>query len=527
MKWLTRLLLRVRHNRASASTSGKKSEAIIHDCPSGAQQTHFFDLVPVDALFLILRHFSKDPFSERCWVQSVDVDDVKTVLRLGGALGAASREMFKSLEHGLCSFDSWIEECMYAFMVRMMAPQLENMVLYPLVGRKINCEQLCSLRVLSVVHGVRANDLKRILIALGNSLEELDITNAHLVRRKMVQAIAWYCKSLKVFKTDVVEWHTSFEPIWQAVGDTLVEYSGHVPENELAHIAHHCTRLEKLDLMNIEELVLEDRNEVIDLLKALKALRVLNIVSNDFERNRGLSTDQLRMLLAACPPSVKIHGYISLSHGIGVSNFIRGIGAHLQVLNLEYSLDTMPSELLPALVNIEELSLLPVEGYSDEMIESVFVEPLLHLQKLRILHMKSSNRLRMVARSVTNLREFECSFRTGFEDHLEGEGMIEVWRVPVCGTDFIELLCANVHLRFVGVNFGITRQRVTNEITEFIPLLKVCDSLEYVEISNTMIDNISEEMPNSERVKEISNACVPLRNKSFSLFVNGVYYLPS
>ena len=330
------MLLRVRNGRAYH----RKGGAITLDCPSGALQTHFFDLVPVDVLFLVLKHLSKQPFSEWCWLQSVNVNDVKTVLRLGGALSSASREVFKSLEHGLCSLDS---------------------------------------------------------------------------------------------------------------------------------------------------------------------------------------LNELRMLIAACPSNVKIHGDVSVSHEVGVSNFILGIGTHLQ-----YSLGTMPREILPALVNIEELLLYPVEGYSDEMIESIFVDPLPRLQKLTIMQMKSSKRLCIVARSATNLSEFVCSFGTGFEDYQEGEGVVEVRRVPVCGTDFIELLRRNVRLRFVGVNYGITREPVTNEITAFIPLLKVCGCLKHVYITNKMVDNIrSAQMPNSERLKEISDACFPLRNKSFSLSVDDVYYLPS
>ncbi len=104
--------------------------------------------------------------------------------------------------------------------------------------------------------------------------------------------------------------------------------------------------------------------------------------------------------------------------------------------------------------------------------------------------------------------------------------MVEAWQVPGCGTDFNKLLRANVYLYYVNVDFGRTAQLFTNEITDFISLLKVCSCLNHVEITYGMSDNMSEEMPDSERVKEIRNACVPLRNKSFSISVNDVYYLP-
>ncbi len=68
----------------------------------------------------------------------MDVNDVKTVLRLGGALSAASREVFKSLEDGLVSFHSFNEDCIYASMVRIMAPQLENMLLDQQLCPEIN-----------------------------------------------------------------------------------------------------------------------------------------------------------------------------------------------------------------------------------------------------------------------------------------------------------------------------------------------------------------------------------------------------
>ncbi len=183
------------------------------------------------------------------------MNDVKIVLLPGGALSAASREMFKSLEDG---FDS------------------------------------------------------------------LDCSGDRLLLQVVESA-----------KDKYRQWNTSFEPIWQAVGHALVEYCGEVAENELAHIAHHCARLKKLDLMKMEELVFEDTKKVIDLLQELKTLRVLMIVSDDYEASRRLSTDQLRMIVAACPPSVKIHADVSTCYELGVSNFIRGIGTHLQGLKLE------------------------------------------------------------------------------------------------------------------------------------------------------------------------------------------------
>ncbi len=95
---------------------------------------------------------------------------VKTVLRLGGALGAASREMFKSLEHGLFSLDSLHEDLMYASMVRIMTPQLESMVLYPQVCRKINYRHLPSLRLLLVSCDIHWKHLNRILPSVERSL---------------------------------------------------------------------------------------------------------------------------------------------------------------------------------------------------------------------------------------------------------------------------------------------------------------------------------------------------------------------
>ncbi len=100
-------------------------------------------------------------------------------------------------------------------------------------------------------------------------MEELEV-DFRWVKRKTVRAIASYCKLLKVFKTNFVDCRTSLEPIWLAVDNTLVEYCGDVHKNELARIARHCTRLEKLGLVSIQELVLEHRKEVLDLLQALK-----------------------------------------------------------------------------------------------------------------------------------------------------------------------------------------------------------------------------------------------------------------
>ncbi len=532
MKWLTRLLLRVRRNRASASAFYKKHEAIIRGSQSGAQQTHFFDVIPTEVLLLVLKYLSKRPFSERFWVRSVDVDDVKTVFQLGGTLTAASRETFKSLELGLFLDEPLSEESVYAFLVRIMAPQLESMVLSAPVCRKINYEQLGSLRKLSVSYNVRWKNLKRILVACGNALEELELHEEWWLKRKLVQTIACHCKSLKVFKTNA-EFETTLEPIWEAVGNTLVEYSGCVPEHELAPIARHCTRLEKLDLTDIDELMMDSAEEVIDLLQALKALRVLNLTAHDYEYDGGLSIDQLRRLVGACPPNVKIHGYVSVGPEMDVANFIRGVGTHLQVLKLDYSFGTVPSELLPGLQNLKELELTPVDGYSDEMIQSVFVEPLPGLQKLSLSNMKASKMLGIVACAVTKLRELFCSFGSELDEYEEAEAEmdmeVEGRRAPVNAADFLELLRANAQLRYVAVEFGTAGEAWMKEITDFIPPLKVCGCLKHVKIKNEMLHDISEyeDFSNSGRLKEISDACVPLRNKSFSLSVNGVYYLPS
>ncbi len=557
MERLTRLFPWRRQGGPSSNPSCNENEAILSNYQSGAPQTHYFDGVSPEILFLVLRHLSKQPFS-KYWMEWLEVKDVETVLRLGGPLSAASQEMFKSLEHEFFAFNSWVERPLYVVLGSLMAPGLESLVLYPQVGEKISHKQLRSLRVLTVSCNFRRKDLSRILNKHGESLGVLDfdihrpfdgivynfeyrwrdlkrIQNApeeslqefgfHVkkLNRAVVRTIADNCKSLKVFTTNFHDYGASLEPIWKAASNTLVEFRGCVPKQELVHIARHCIRLQKLELTNIEDLILEAGKELVDLLRALKTLRILVLVLHYYhdEVYQGLSTDLIRMLVEACPPNVRIHGAVTTSHESGALNFMRGVSTHLHVFRLEYSFDTMPTDIGPVFGNVEDLVLSPVEGYSDKVIELVFVEPLPHLRRLFIGSVRNSKILHMVARSVHNLRELECLFGLALE--------VEEEPVPVVGSDFADLLHTNVHLRYISVDFVVARELVTSVILDFIPLLKVCRFLEHVDINNGLNGKLPkhERLSKKGRLKEISDACIPLRTKSLSLSAIDVCYLPS
>ncbi len=549
MKRPTRLLPRSRHGRSSSNPSAKETEAIPCSHQSDAHQTHFFNVASPEVLCHVLRHLSKQPYS-RNWMEWFEMNDVETMLRLGGTLRAASREMFKPLDREFFLTDSLSEKRLYALLGSLMAPDLESMAIYPQADQKINHEQLRSLRVLTVSCNFRCEDLSRILHAHGETLAELyfDVNQPFIGRvledhslswqdwefRKfwgefdfevkglnadMVRAIAVNCKSLKVFRTNFLRYAASLEPIWEASGNSLVEFRGYVPEKELKHITRHCVRLEKLELANVESLMLASSMEFFDLLRAVKTLRVLflflHCCPGDLEDL--LVIDELRMLVAAWPPNFRIHGFVTASFLTPLSNFVREVGAHLRSLKFHYSAVGMPSDIGPALRNVECLALHPIGGYSDEMIESVFAEPLPNLQRLSLYRVRNSKVLRNIARSVRNLRELRCSFGLKTDVGKESESVL--------GSDFAELLRANVHLRYIAVDCEIPKEQMTKVILDFILLLKGCRCLEHVDIANDECN--SHEWIYNKRVKEISNACVPLRTKSFSLFVSGVWYLPS
>ncbi len=468
-----------------------------------SRTTNYFDTIPVELSRAVVKHLSEEPYSQN-WLHSVNASDARTVLQVGGVLSVASRGLFKSLVSGEFKFRNWHEHTSLAI---TMAPHLTRLTIAQREHRRINCEQLCSLRELRISFGAESL-FERILNVCGGSLEKLDII-AYQSTKKIVEAIASNCKSLKSFHSGFTLYRASLEPLWSVVGNTLIELRGELSHGELMRIARHCTRLEKLDLLNLHKFAAATlQNIVTDYLASLKSLGYL-LLDLYYEGTRHLDIDFLRAILHACPPNVWIDCTMGFNFGDSNINNLRVVGPRLRKLVMDYESGTLPRDLLPALGNVQELLLVPYQT-SDEMIESIFVEPLPCLRKLSIL-VNNPTVLRSIARSVSSLREFVCSFSFRFNETSED-------RIAANGSAITELLQANEHLRYIKMTYWHAEH-----IVDFVRRLRVCRNLEHVAIGYRIQSESRKAVSES---KEISNACVPLRTRSLSLSVNGMRYLP-
>ncbi len=465
---------------------------------------------------MLLKFLSEQP-QNVCWLESVHANDVRTVLLTGGALSAASRVLFKSFDLSDFRAEKSRE---YRKLANVMAPHIECLLLREPEHRRLNFERLSSLRVLKFNHTVGSSVMERIIAACGASLQELDVGTGWL-RRKVIRSIGRHCKSLKVFCIGYAVYRATLEPIWRGVGNTLIELRGHILEKELVHITEHCTLLEKLCLVNLRELGFASDSLLIGLLRKLKALRVLFLDLYDFGEMPYFSVEDIRMLLDVCPPDIHVYSETMAEHNVDFLDFIRVIGVRFRKLRLTCEFKHVPSDILPAFANIEQLHLHPFAGDMPTefrvMMESVFAEPMPNLCKLSIA-LDNSEILPIVARSVSYLREFECLFSTRFGEEE---------RIPVVGAHFTELLQANKRLTRISLNYDHAEESLDNEIVDFIPCLRDCTELKVVTISYMKDHEMGENAkPNSEKSELIKDACVSLRNKPLTLAVNSVCYLP-
>ncbi len=266
--------------------------------------------------------------------------------------------------------------------------------------------------------------------------------------------------------------------------------------------------MEKLDLLNLHKFAWASfQNTVTDYLVALKSLRFLVLdLSSYFDE------DGLRAILNVCPPNVWIDCRVCTHYQDYDIDSLHVIGPRLQKFELEYESGTLPRDFLPVLGNIQELILSSWDEASDEMIESIFVEPLPCLQKLSFFSVKNPKVLCSIAGYVSNLRELTGSFSFSCSETDEKQ-------IVLNGSPISELQRANEHLHYIIITYWHTKH-----IVDFIPRLRVCHSLEHVAIYYW--PRSEDRTTSSEKTKEVTNACVALRTKSLSLSVDGMLYLP-
>lgn len=334
----------------------------------------------------------------------------------------------------------------------------------------------------------------------------------------MIQAVVRYCKGLKVFKLGSNYFPNSLDPIWRAIGSTLIELSGEVLESELISIKRHCCRVEKLYLWRLHEYLLIVGTE---LLKALKFLRilVLRLIASHDLLLEELTLTQVGMLLEACPSDLHVHLYLVVEDNDTLVKYLGAFGTRLRELTLRYKTgaESRVPVILSELAAIEKLDVYPEALSSDVSIltESILKQSMPDLRELHIRYVKNSNILVSLSHEITSLRKFSCTFNVVLAEEEE--------RIPVEGKHFKNLFENNKRLHFLDLYYGVFNdsESATEEIADLISCLKVCKNLKYVFILYNKGDE------GSEKCKDLSDACVPLRQKSMTLTVNSVLYLPS
>lgn len=483
----------------------------------GKQLGTFFDLVPQDTLFIVLRHLSKQPYAQR-WCESVNSMDALMVLQCGGALRDASGEMMKSLRSA--EFEK-VSPNEHLSLANLMAPHLERLLVTEYVISTIDYHRIVPLRELIFEENVSANDLDHVLVICGESLKELEI-KGECMKESSVTTISSHCKSLESFSISYNVYPATLGPIWNSIGSTLLKLHGDVPEREMDRIALHCSKVQILDICNLREVMPVGLNVLMRLLSSLKSLRVIYLYMLKSEDVNRMTAIDVGRLLDVCSSNISVNFRIFV---YGISDFldyIRIIGRRLRLLSqLEIGVE-IPNDLAPSLCNIEELSMAFANANSANdmymITKSMFTKPLPRLRKLCLRLANNSKLIPIIAGSVSNLRELECSFCC----FMSADGQISK-HVTVKQAHFVQLFKANKRLRSIKMYFNwIAEESTTNSIVDFISHLHLCSCLNNVVIKYWKGDRVTRDI-----AQAIRNASVSLRNRSLGLTVNGVRYLPS
>ncbi len=480
----------------------------------------FFDTVPLDPLGHVVQHFAENPFIER-WVTTVNTSDALLAIQSGGSLGTAAIDRFKSYSGNDIST---YPRPVFASFLATMAPVIESLFVYGSIREPIKSNDFRAVRALDIESFDNEEAVLRIFQKCGGSLRELRLHCGRLDELH-IRIIARNCTSLAVLDLNDVKYEQTLEPVWRTVGDSLRELYGLSRSTEFVHISRHCTNLEKLGLYKWH--TSWSSSAAIDLFKSLRNLQVLIFPLRERAlQSVSFTVDSLNALLAVSSPNMCVHSEMEFRHSDTCVEYIRTIGPRLRVLDMQCELGSIPCDMSDLLENIEELTITPQvldseSTYASPM-ESMFEGAMPNLHKLSIHTMHGPRLLSAIARSVTSLRDFECSFALLFADGVR--------QIPVKSTDFQEFLEGNKQLSRIHIDYGgvhgeehDTEAEMTNEVAELIRQFRKCPALSDVSITY----DYGYPPLSHEGVQKIRNACVPMRCKRIGLVVNGSRFLPA
>lgn len=471
-------------------------------------QNLFLDVVPQDVLSHFVRHLSKRPFSDD-WINSVNDDDVLTILRIGGAFSTVSQKMFKSLDfHYVCND---IGKQKFDLLASMLAPHLESLFLDVDRIRVLDSCKFSSLRVLRVnMENVSAKMFKRVLTLCGSSLVEL-IYEWGSMRKSDARNIARLCKSLKVLDTVGADGVNSLKVIWEELGSVLKKFSGCIPLDDLPLIALHCSVLEELAIGNIEYLKNENSQVVMESLQALQSLQVLDLSFLDSDNySSHMASDEIETLVLGRPSNFLFDIGWVFHTSEKFSDIMHKIGSRLRMASLYFVFDSISLEASFSFNNVLELSLAHLGDHPNLGLERLFVQPMPNLRSLCI-RVKCTTILRHIARSVSSLRKLHCDLSPA-DYHPESGPRVH-------DSDVTQLLRANRRLHRLEMKFGRIRTYPSNDIICFISCLHISESMMHVVIRYTHLRRRLgyESGIDDEKYEKLRDACACLRTRRISV----------
>ena len=512
-------------SRSMETRARKKRRIRRESIPRTTTNTNlYFDVVPHDVLFHLVKHLSKWPHSEQ-WLDTVDGDDVLTVLRTEGALSNVSRSMFYSLGNQLWSSRVFGTE-KFEIVAEILAPHLESLSFSVSASGAFKSYEFSSLRSLQVgMFGVTMRMFRDVLTACGSSLVELTCQPGSL-RKADVRNIAFHCKSLRVLKLcELTYKNISLKMIWEELGDKLTKFSGRIALNDFPLIAHHCTALRELKIVNSGEVIDENKQMVIESVQALQSLCVLGMESfghvNDLE---FLTVEELEALIQGRPSDFLLEFEGSFNSQEKFHDVMRSIGSRLRVFSYLFVFNPIPGGTTFMLDNIQELRLEYDYRHDDLKLERLFTHPMPNLRKLAI-SVKNTSIFSNIARCTSNLLELTCALPDSYGEIL--------YFLSVSASDITQLLQENEKLHHLDIDFGFTQTYPSDDMILLISCLNVSEAIMHVVIryytesetdsgrdpdSHTLNEFTRKEPGiNSEKCKKLRNACVPLRTKRIGL----------
>ncbi len=477
----------------------------------------YFDTISSDVAHNVIRFMSRNPCSE-LWLTYIKVDDIFTLLNSENLLSLAARDLFTAIvfsyHHEIGSRANSLhvrEKDQFNELLNKLASYLTHFYFADEYSRP-SYSQLQRLQVLQINDNATATMVENVLEACSSSLRKLYIDRKKL-EVEIVHSVAHNCQTLKELKLVYETSSKSLQPMWAAIGPSLAAISYAGPIVEYVHIARHCIKLDRLELLNFHETWTENFDLFLSLLNPCS----LHLRFELWDEFYPYPVDRLSEVFdkLSCNLSIKTH--VVSARMEQLESFFTACGATLNTLSVHCAGKEMNCDVGDSLLNLENLTLFQLSrGNTNALAKSFFANPLPKLRKLTVYTaINGQELLSAIGRSVTTLEEFECYDL--FSEDTEGSKAVHMK-----GEDFDSFLRANQQLRRIWIRnlsrYSENGWEIACEVAELIRRLKYSPALEELNVSDRVLRG---------GYQDLRNACVSLRTRRININVNGERLLPS